>query len=185
MELQWNKISIKFWIVMENTLVGCTLGQLNPLHAKFFIGNLKVYLQEWCKLTIYIIPPHWPDMGSWNPSSCKTRTFLFYIVNIMGADVLATQGARASATMILSVLNRNNSVPAHLGLRINHKSFVPHRSLHLCWYLRLQESSRNHRHKANRLDHPLQRPLECRGRIEHPVGHACQHRGNAQRVGVS
>ena len=30
----------------------------------------------------------------------------------MGADVLATQGARASATMIFIMLNRINSVPA-------------------------------------------------------------------------
>ena len=32
-------------------------------------------------------------------------------VNVMGADVLATQGARASAAMILTSLNQNNSVP--------------------------------------------------------------------------
>ena len=37
---------------------------------------------------------------------------LFYIVNVMGADVLATQGTRASATMIVIMLNRINSVPA-------------------------------------------------------------------------
>ena len=30
----------------------------------------------------------------------------------MGDDVLATQGARASATMIFTMLNRINSVPA-------------------------------------------------------------------------
>ena len=30
----------------------------------------------------------------------------------MGADVLATQGARASATMIFTLLNRINSIPA-------------------------------------------------------------------------
>ena len=30
----------------------------------------------------------------------------------MGVDVLATQGARASATMIFTVLSRINSVPA-------------------------------------------------------------------------
>ena len=35
----------------------------------------------------------------------------FYIFNIMGADVLATQGARVSATMMLTMLNRINSVP--------------------------------------------------------------------------
>ena len=34
------------------------------------------------------------------------------MVNIMGADDLATQGARASATMILAQLNQDNSFPA-------------------------------------------------------------------------
>ena len=33
------------------------------------------------------------------------------MVYIIGADVLATQGARASAKMILTKLNRDNSVP--------------------------------------------------------------------------
>ena len=32
--------------------------------------------------------------------------------NIMGADYMAMQGARASATIILISSNRNNSVPA-------------------------------------------------------------------------
>ena len=41
----------------------------------------------------------------------KTRPCKLHIVNIMGVDVLATQGARASVTMILTILNRNNSVP--------------------------------------------------------------------------
>ena len=38
---------------------------------------------------------------------------LVYIFSIMGVDVLATQGARASATMILTMLNWINSVPVH------------------------------------------------------------------------
>ena len=40
---------------------------------------------------IYIlcILQHWNDTSTWTPSSCKTRTYLFYIFNIMGADVLA------------------------------------------------------------------------------------------------
>ena len=77
----------------------------NPLHAKMFRGNIHIF-------TFYVISRHWYDAGSWNPFSSKTRTNLFYIVNIMAADVLATQGARASATMILTKLNRDNSVPA-------------------------------------------------------------------------
>ena len=36
----------------------------------------------------------------------------YSMVNIMGAGGLATQGARASATMILTSLNRDNAVPA-------------------------------------------------------------------------
>ena len=31
----------------------------------------------------------------------------------MGADVMTTQGAGASATMVFTKLNRINSVPAH------------------------------------------------------------------------
>ena len=59
--------------------------------------------------TIYIIPPNWHDTGMWNPSSCKTRSYQFHIAKIMGANALATEGAWASATMILTMLNRNNS----------------------------------------------------------------------------
>ena len=69
---------------------------LNPVCAKFFRGNIK----HIC--TFYVIPPHWYDTGGWNPSSNKTRTYLFYIINIMAAGVLATQGARTSAAMILT-----------------------------------------------------------------------------------
>ena len=52
-------------------------------------------------------------MGSWNPSSSKTRTCLFFIVNIMGADVLVTQGSRASATIIFKLycVESNNCNP--------------------------------------------------------------------------
>ena len=53
-----------------------------------------------------IIHPHWFDTGSWNPK------FLMEGKDIRSADVLATQGARVSATVILTMLNRNNPVPA-------------------------------------------------------------------------
>ena len=83
----------------------------------FFLNKKCIFLMIYSWLfpecwTIDIIPPHWHDTGSWNSSSHKTRNYLFYIVNIMGADVLATQGARASATMILTMLNQINLVPA-------------------------------------------------------------------------
>ena len=37
------------------------------------------------------------------PLTSKKRINLFYIVNIMGADIMATQGAGASATMIFTI----------------------------------------------------------------------------------
>ena len=42
----------------------------------------------------------------------NTKTDLFHIVDIIGADVLATQWARASTPIIFTMLNRINSVPA-------------------------------------------------------------------------
>ena len=60
--------------------------------------------------TISIITPPWHDIVSWNPSSCKTRICLSYIVNIIAADDLGMQVARASATIMLTYLNRENSV---------------------------------------------------------------------------
>ena len=43
--------------------------------------------------TLYVISPKWYDTGSWNPSSRKT--YIFYTVNSMAADVLArSQGIR-------------------------------------------------------------------------------------------
>ena len=62
--------------------------------------------------TFYAIPRHRQDAGILNLSPSTTRTDLFYIVSIMDADVLATQGARASAPMIFTMLNRINLVPA-------------------------------------------------------------------------
>ena len=65
-------------------------------------------------------------MGNWNPSLCKTRTYLFYIVNIMGADVLAMQGARASAKIIFTMLNWNESVT----FRVNKMNILPSQTLY-------------------------------------------------------
>ena len=49
---------------------------------------------------------YWHDIGNY------VRQELSYIANIMIADVLATKRAKASATIILAILNRINSMPA-------------------------------------------------------------------------
>ena len=90
-------------------------GQINhiksPKVLTFYVTNCseetKTYIQ------FYVIASHWHDTVTWNPPSSKTRTYLFYTVNIMGNDFLVTQGARASVTMTFTMLKRINSVPAH------------------------------------------------------------------------
>ena len=68
----------------------------NQLNVLNFAAETLTYIY------IFVIPPHWQTKDSLNSSSYKTRTHIFYIVTIMVADVLAMQGARASATMILT-----------------------------------------------------------------------------------
>ena len=116
----WKGAAIKFpWLLRfyiqvlwrhgtEHTTMYSLLGQLiadkiNPLGAKFFRGNIIIYSH------FDAFMPHWRGC---NPSSCKTRTYLFYIVNIMAADDLVTQWGRASVTMIFTMLNRINADPA-------------------------------------------------------------------------
>ena len=87
----------------------------NMLYMHVFQRELKHIF------TFYVTSPHWHDTGSSTRSSSKTRTYLSYTVNIMGADVLATQGARASATMILTRLCWNELIKDEYfcALRIN------------------------------------------------------------------
>ena len=96
------------------------LSQCSPMSMSLYASQgdneLTLYVLNFSEgikhiFTLYVISPHWHDTGSWNHFSSKTRTHSFYIINIMGADVLATQGARASATMIFPMLNWINSVP--------------------------------------------------------------------------
>ena len=78
----------------------------NPLRAKFFRGNKNIYLHFISFLhidkaqVVQIV------------SQVRQGLTLFYIVNIMGADVLLTQGARASSAMIFTMLNQINLVPS-------------------------------------------------------------------------
>ena len=59
------------------------LVRVNPLRAKFFWGNIKIYLHFMSFLRI--------DMTQvLKILKSKTRTYIYYIVNIMAADVLAT-----------------------------------------------------------------------------------------------
>ena len=94
------------WIILSLRKQNCGSISVNALHALFFRGNKNIYSHLMSLLHIdmtqevEILPQ-------------VSQVYLFYIVNIMGADVLATQGARAPAPMILTMLNQINSVPTH------------------------------------------------------------------------
>ena len=98
MNVEAQEYAIDFHVTLYSVPMGNTNVStvFNPLRAKFSKRNINIYY------TFYVIPPKWYDKGSWNPSWSKTRAYLFYIGNIMAADVLATQGARASSAMILT-----------------------------------------------------------------------------------
>ena len=75
--------------------------------------------------------PHWHDTGSWNPSSYETRTYLFYIVTIIGAYVLAKQGATMIFTAITSS-NVHQDVWCHM-VALGHKELKQYMHL-LLWF---------------------------------------------------
>ena len=69
------------------------------------IANALKLLQSCTKPLIYnvisIIFSKWDGIGSWHPFSWKSRICFSYAINANVVDVLATQGARASAAMAL------------------------------------------------------------------------------------
>ena len=55
----------------------------------YFRKCIKIYLH------FSIVSQTWDDTGSWNPSLWDTCACLSYVFNIIAADALVTQGARA------------------------------------------------------------------------------------------
>ena len=86
----------------------CINTRLHTFTSYFFRRSINMYLQfisflrNIMALVVEIL-------------SCKRMMYLFCIVGIVAAADLATQGAKASATMILTSLNRDNSVLARWG----------------------------------------------------------------------
>ena len=76
------------------------LSNMKPIQRLWQINGTVGGINVLNTFTFYVIPQHWYDIGSWNPFSSKTMIYLFYIANIMAADVLAMQGAKASTAML-------------------------------------------------------------------------------------
>ena len=64
----------------------------------------------------FIISQHWDETVHWNPPQWKTWNHLSCIVNAIAADGMVVQGARSSATMILSWFSWNILVWVPKGL---------------------------------------------------------------------
>ena len=67
---------------------------LNSCRAEFDVGNIKIYLH------CHFIFQHWDGPGGWNHSSDKTMTSSSLVVNIIIADDLMTQVAKALTAVI-------------------------------------------------------------------------------------
>ena len=92
----WLIMSEVLWRSSEGNNTGNTW-DIDPLYGleNYYLNSLRAnFFQRKHKpvFTFYVIPLHWHAKDNWNTSSYKTRTYLFYILNIMPADVLATQG---------------------------------------------------------------------------------------------
>ena len=100
-QILWNSLPTEMSI--GRITGGCVLTLYMPI---FLRRNINMCLQF-----IYFLHTDmtWQIIES-NYSSCNTITCLFCVVNIMAANGLTTQGASTSATIILSQLNRDNSV---------------------------------------------------------------------------
>ena len=106
----WSTLEYKACMVTclsVEALKAVSLKAFNPLCVKFFRGNKNIYLHFISFLHIDL-----PEVVEILP---QVRQGLAYsnLVNIMAVDDLATQGARASAAMTLTLLNRDNLVPTH------------------------------------------------------------------------
>ena len=66
---------------------------------------------------------NWIGTGSYNPSSLEIGIYLSYTFNIITADDLATQGARASAAMVLTSWKTKTY--------LSHTSYTKY---HACWW---------------------------------------------------
>ena len=84
---------------------------IHPSHAQFLPGKIWIYI-----FAFYIICQYCDCASCWNLSNWNTLTYLYFTVNAMAADVLATQGARASAGMVLTQFFCNIPVSAPDGL---------------------------------------------------------------------
>ena len=76
-----------------------------------FIWALSLYLltyfektEMYIRMMYHFSTLRW-HLSSWYLTLWKTKAYLSFFINIMTVDVLATQGARASAAMVLSCIS--------------------------------------------------------------------------------
>ena len=88
------------WVVIKGIC-------MDFLHGRQYHVNDFICYFTWSYTTIILF-----DVSIVTHAADKTRINLIYLVDSMAADTLPTQGTRASTTMKLTTLKRNNSVHA-------------------------------------------------------------------------
>ena len=77
------------------------LAKLTLVLSTFFCENME---------NIFALSYHsWTLTHNWTISSSKTKTLLSYMANVLAADDLVMQGARASTSMVMTSFSQNVS----------------------------------------------------------------------------
>ena len=67
-----------------------------------------IYFKKYKNIFAFsIFSSNWGTVDSWNLSSWNMRIYGSYVINVMAADDLATQGARSSAAMAFTYFSHN------------------------------------------------------------------------------
>ena len=78
---------IHIWQEFRHICVPLVLPVYGEVRSQIFLFNFLTMLNFSDETNIYlqfiIILPQWHDTGNWNPSLCKIRNYLFYIVSII------------------------------------------------------------------------------------------------------
>ena len=107
---------IRFWLALF-LLQLMTIGQVHGYHAQYSQGRCQAKVVCMHLIAIFLIP--------------KWLGHLPYIVKIIVVAVLATQGAKASTTMIWTYFPRNIPVANTQGVIYEILTFIMHASVSL------------------------------------------------------
>ena len=104
-----SEVNSQYDVSLGPSLLKGLLISINPCGTEIISVNINIWFH------FLNISQHWDVAGSWDTSPGKMSIFLSYLVNSMVVDGLATQGARASTAVVLTLFLWIISVSASEG----------------------------------------------------------------------